>query len=626
MTVIHQPLVQRWLQDHCESSVRVQGGLVIAAGVGAASALPVAEWPAAGGMTTALTAAAQAALQRARAVVVAPAVVADNSLHNRVLSVPLRQGNRSLGAVALAVQADNAQEVDALFKALEGASLGLDASLFGAPLTRAVYVDDETADDETAAPNTHAGAPDPAPNGVHDTAWVWLVLKLQDLFLQQTSLADAARVLTTELAPRLGCDSVALATLRDDALHLLAVSNRADVKPQQDAMRLMTAAMQEAVDQGARVVYPAAPTGPARIVLAHAEMHDHSGQALASVALVQVGQNTRRCVGALQAQWRGATPPTAAQLDLLDRVASVLAPLLALRERAEQSALQRSWLWLRGVRQHATRRHDPLPKLLALAAAAALAAASFVYVDFRVGASARIEGAVQRVVAAPIDGFLNKSHVRPGDTVKAGDVLIEMANQDLLLEERKWEAALTQHENGFAAALARADRAQFVVSQGKASEAAAQLELVRQQLARTQLTAPIDGVVIKGDVSQNLGAPVQRGDALMTLAPAEQYRLIVEVDERDVAHIRAGQKGQLALAAMPADPLGFVVERVTPVSVVRDGRNVFEVQARLNAATTVLRPGLQGVAKIDAGQASTLWIWGHHAWDWLRLSVWSWAP
>jgi multidrug resistance efflux pump len=610
MTVIHQPRVQRWLQDHCESSVRVQGGLVIAAGVGAAPALPVAEWPATGGMTTPLTAAAQAALQRARAVVVAPAVVAEDSPHNRLLSVPLRQGERTLGAVALAVQADNPQEVDALFKALQGASLGLDASLFDAPLAH-----DLQASDEGAAPSADRGASDAA-----------LVLHLQDLFLRQGSLAEAARVLTTELAPRLGCESVALATLRDHTLQLLAVSNRADVKPQQDAMRLMTAAMQEAVDQGAHVVYPAAPTGPARIVLAHAEMHEHSGQALASVALVQVANDVRRSVGALQAQWRGATPPTAAQLNLLDSLARVLAPLLALRESAEQSAVQRAGLWLRGARQQATRRHDPLPKLTALAAAAALAAASFVYVDFRVGASARIEGAVQRVVAAPIDGFLNKSHVRPGDTVKAGDVLIEMADQDLLLEARKWEAALTQHENGFAAALARADRAQFVVSQGKASEATAQLELVRQQLARTKLTAPIDGVVIKGDISQNLGAPVQRGDALMTLAPAEQYRLIVEVDERDVAHIRAGQKGQLALAAMPADPLGFVVERVTPVSVVRDGRNVFEVEARLNTATTVLRPGLQGVAKIDAGQASTLWIWGHHAWDWLRLSLWSWAP
>jgi multidrug resistance efflux pump len=177
-----------------------------------------------------------------------------------------------------------------------------------------------------------------------------------------------------------------------------------------------------------------------------------------------------------------------------------------------------------------------------------------------------------------------------------------------------------------AAALARADRAQFVIAQGKASEAAAQLDLVRQHLSRTKLVAPIDGVVIKGDLSQTLGAPVQKGDALLTVAPAQHYRLVVEVDERDVAHIRPGQAGQLALASQPGEPLQVVVERVTPVSVVRDGHNVFEVQARLQASAVELRPGLQGVARIHAGEASWAWIWGHRALNWLRLALWSWAP
>ena len=163
-----------------------------------------------------------------------------------------------------------------------------------------------------------------------------------------------------------------------------------------------------------------------------------------------------------------------------------------------------------------------------------------------------------------------------------------------------------------------------MVSQGKAGEARAQLDLVRQQLARTRLVAPIDGVVIKGDLSQSLGAPVQRGDALLTLAPAERFRLIVDVDERDVAAIKPGQTGRLALASLPAETLGFQVERITPVASVRDGHNGFEVEARLLAAAPLLRPGLQGVAKIDAGERSVAWIWGHRGVDWLRLMLWSW--
>jgi hypothetical protein len=32
------------------------------------------------------------------------------------------------------------------------------------------------------------------------------------------------------------------------------------------------------------------------------------------------------------------------------------------------------------------------------------------------------------------------------------------------------------------------------------------------------------------------------------------------------------------------------------------------------------------VAKIDVGERSAAWIWGHRVWDWLRLALWSWGP
>ena len=148
---------------------------------------------------------------------------------------------------------------------------------------------------------------------------------------------------------------------------------------------------------------------------------------------------------------------------------------------------------------------------------------------------------------------------------------------------------------------------------------------MEQRLARTRLTAPIDGMVIKGDLSQSLGAPVQRGEALMTLAPLDQYRLIIEVDERDVADVREGQKGYLALSAMPADSVPFTVERVTPVATSGDGRNGFEVQATLAASGGPLRPGLQGVAKIEVGERTAAWLLGHRIVDWLRLHLWIWG-
>lgn len=591
MKPMHQASVQRWLQDHCESSGQVAGGLVIFTGAGQGQAQTVAEWPASGGMTPPLTAAAHAAVARAQPVHVAPAVVAADAKHNRVISLPLRSDDRTMGAVALAIRADDSQAVETLFKQLALASANIGPGLAS----------------PAAGPSTDDAA---------------RVLRLQDVLLRYPTLAEGALAMLTDLAPMLRCDRVTLGVVDAGEVEVIAMSNSAEFKGEQELLRLMAAAMQEAVDQGARVVYPAAATEVARMVLAHADLHGRSGQALASVALVA----GRRVVGALLAEWRSAAPAGEQQLALLDSVACVIGPLVALSQRAERSWKTRTGDVIRAGWSRLTRRDDPLPKLLGLTLVAALAAAAWLPLAYRLGAPAHIEGAVQRVVAAPMDGFLHRSHARPGDSVRAGDLLVELADQDLVLEQRKWESALTQHENGFAAALARADRAQFVITQGKAAEARAQLELVRQQLARTRLVAPIDGVVIKGDLGQALGAPVQRGDALLTLAPAERYRLIVEVDERDIASVKAGQTGQLALASLPAETLAFVVERVTPVATTRDGRNGFEVEARLLAAAPLLRPGLQGVAKIDAGERSAVWIWGHRGWDWLRLALWSWGP
>jgi multidrug resistance efflux pump len=216
--------------------------------------------------------------------------------------------------------------------------------------------------------------------------------------------------------------------------------------------------------------------------------------------------------------------------------------------------------------------------------------------------------------------------VRPGDAVKAGRVLVELAEQDLTLERRRHESELAQHESAYMAALARFDRVQYAISQAKAAEVQAQLELVDEQLARSRVQAPFDGVVIKGDPGRALGAPVQRGEVLLTIAPGDAYRLVLEVDERDIALIEAGQKGRLVLNALPEGKLAFHVQRVTPVSTARDGRNYFEVAGELEGPlSSALRPGLEGVAKIRSADRPLGWIWLHRFTDWLRIAFWSWG-
>ena len=157
--------------------------------------------------------------------------------------------------------------------------------------------------------------------------------------------------------------------------------------------------------------------------------------------------------------------------------------------------------------------------------------------------------------------------------------------------------------------------------------ARAQLGYAQIAMHITHVRAPFDGVVVSGDLSQSLGAPVERGDILFEIAPLDSYRVILDVDERDIGAVSLEQTGSLALTGMPGDVIEIRIDKITPISAAEDGRNFFRVEASLLAEPpAILRPGMEGVAKIDVGRRRLLWIWTHELLDWLRLQLWSFLP
>ena len=447
------------------------------------------------------------------------------------------------------------------------------------------------------------------------------ILQFQATVLSQETFAAAAAAFATDIASVLRFDRAAIGFSIRSSTRVVATSHTADFEPRSELFNAFAAAMDEALDQCCTVTYPAIPGARPLVALAHAELSRRYGGAVCSVPLVSQG----RIFGVVTLVRNDGPLTGADEVALCEHLACIVGPVLELKWQSERSWHARLFA---AVGKHAHRFVEPgnvALKAGAAAAAIALVALFFVPVQYRIGAQARIEGSIQRALVAPGDGFLRTVHVRPGDRVKSGQIVAELAEEDLSNERRKQESELVQHENAASAALARGDRAQFVIEQGKADEARAQLDLIRSQLSRTRIVAPFDGVVIKGDLSQSLGAPVRRGEVLVTIAPVDQFRLLVEVDERDVALIRSGAKGSLALGAFSERSLPFDVERITPVAVAREGRNFFEVEGKLEDSIATLRPGLQGVAKIEAGECTLAWAWTHRVLDWLRIALWSWG-
>lgn len=450
-------------------------------------------------------------------------------------------------------------------------------------------------------------------------------LRLQAALLACRSVDEAAQVGVRELARRLSFSRVSMALAGDDGtLHLAARSDGAGAAAGSALEGQLLAALAEAFDQRVGLIWPdpAGSTGVPRITRALRVLAPTAVDGVAAVPLVEGG----RAIGALCLERRGEGPISRDELRVLEHQACLLAPVLALLQTSERP-------WHHRLREAALRRWPASgdgrlgqrPLRIALGAGAAALAVLLLWpAEVSIGGQARLEGAVQRVLAVPADGFLQQVHARPGDRVRAGQVLVELADQDLQLERQRWQSQLAQHQDAIAAANANADRAQLVLHQSRADEAQAQLELVEARLVRGRLAAPFDGIVVKGDLSQQLGAPVHQGDELLTLAPGDQFRVIVEVDERDIAHIQTGQTGTLALTALPWQTLPLKVVRISPVARAVAGRNVFDVETELPRRPADLRPGLQGSARIAAGHAPTLWQWSRRLVESVRLLAWEW--
>jgi multidrug resistance efflux pump len=184
----------------------------------------------------------------------------------------------------------------------------------------------------------------------------------------------------------------------------------------------------------------------------------------------------------------------------------------------------------------------------------------------------------------------------------------------------------SQRKAEYDQALAEGGRAEANIIEAQMSQIDIQVELMDEQIVRTVITAPFDGVVVSGDLSQSIGTTIERGEELYRIAPLDQYRVVLEVDETDVAEIAVGQTGQLRVASLPDLPLSYVIGRITPISQQRDGRNYFRVDAELTSEDPRLRPSMEGISRTSVDERLLISVLTRPFISWAKLTFWRWQP
>jgi len=228
-------------------------------------------------------------------------------------------------------------------------------------------------------------------------------------------------------------------------------------------------------------------------------------------------------------------------------------------------------------------------------------------VDFR-------DGAVSQV-GAPLEGRIVTVHVLVGQKVRVGDSLVTLDCPDAAT----MRASGTVAQSALREARLELERQRRMQQEGVGIErdvvaaetkvSAAEAELSRVEAGAASIgkgtasavvvRAPLSGIVIGRKAS--VGMAVQRGgDPLVEIGDTSALRIVADVFERDLPHLREGAKSRVTF---PSEDREMHV-RVTSVgTIVASGLRTAPVFLTVEAAGVSLRPGMYGRAEIDVADS-----------------------
>jgi multidrug resistance efflux pump len=260
-----------------------------------------------------------------------------------------------------------------------------------------------------------------------------------------------------------------------------------------------------------------------------------------------------------------------------------------------------------------------LPGRTALLALAALLALGFVPVRQSVLAPAEVVPTDPTLVRAAVEGVVDRFHVAPYETVRAGQPLF--AIDDTQLRSRLKVAAkardIAQAEYLQAAQLAVVDpraKGRLAALQARVEQQQAEMAQVQAFLDRVQVSAARDGVAIFDDVNDWVGRPVSVGERILLLADPARTELEIRLPVGEATPVEPGAEVLFFLNVSPDRPVPARLERVGyRTAPGADGTLSYRLKARFegaegDAGAGALRIGLKGTAKIY-GERAPLGLW-----------------
>jgi len=444
-------------------------------------------------------------------------------------------------------------------------------------------------------------------------------LDLLVLLNNDKKFLQGAMTLCNQLCLKFDADRVGLGWFKPQGIKLQAISHSDQFDKKVVAVQQLESLMEESFDQNLAIDFPGEQSS-SNIRLAHRNYSREQGTNFIVSVPLRLGDKVIAVV-TLERQHAAFTDAEQRYLQLLadlivHRLSSMYHQGLWLGARIKKQLV--SWGTMLVGTEHTG------AKMTALGCSLLLLILCFGRWDYRVDAPMILKTDNVAVLSAPFDGYIGEVKTKLGDVVTEKLLLMQLEDSELMLEESSALADMSRYQREVEKYRATFALPDMRIAQALKQQASARLARIKHQLKKAQLLAPFNGVIVEGNWDNVRGAAIRKGDVIFKVAQLGHSYVEIKIAERDVHLLHVGAVGEIALVSLPNKKIPIKIETIYPVANENSTGSVFVARAIVEIDQPEWwRPGMTGMAKINAGERSLLWVVSHRTVEFFQMLLWS---
>lgn len=163
-------------------------------------------------------------------------------------------------------------------------------------------------------------------------------------------------------------------------------------------------------------------------------------------------------------------------------------------------------------------------------------------------------------------------------------------------------------------------------SEADVNKLAKQVEILDQELGKTEIRAPIDGVIATPFIERKLNQHLDPGEELARIVDLSRVTIEMQIPEKELADVRPGNPVTMKARSLPAADFQGRVDFIAPVAQTLNGQQTVVVRSELQNDDLLLKPEMTGVAKIYCGDRRIIDLATRRMIRWVRTEFWDLLP